>query len=172
MQFQPLWAIVGSVMIVKGGFLALAPDPVKRQVLDWCLHREDIDYRFWGLGHAAHGTSTVCVRPSRSSSPNMKLLLPLVQVLEANVGRQIDDLGRAIEQRLGLVHAIPLGIAKITRSQSWSGLDTGSQYSRSTIPRRLGSMSSTRRPASPLEVTVTTRASGREASRRNSSTPV
>ncbi len=50
LQFQPLWAIVGSVMIVKGGFLALAPDPVKRQVLDWCLHREDIDYRFWGLG--------------------------------------------------------------------------------------------------------------------------
>ena len=50
LQFQPLWAIVGSVMIVKGGFLALAPDPVKRQVLDWCLHREEIDYRFWGLG--------------------------------------------------------------------------------------------------------------------------
>ena len=65
-----------------------------------------------------------------------------------------------------------MGVAKKTRSQSWSGLDAGSQYARSTTPRRLGNMWSTRRPASPREVTATIWTSGWQASRRSSSTPV
>lgn len=50
MRFQALWVVVGLTMIIKGIFLALGPEPWRHRVLEWCLHREDIDYRFWGLG--------------------------------------------------------------------------------------------------------------------------
>ena len=51
--YQPLWALVGAAMIIKGLFLALGPEPWRHRVLEWCLRREEIDYRFWGLGLCA-----------------------------------------------------------------------------------------------------------------------
>ncbi len=50
LDFQLLWIMTGIVMTVKGLFLALGPDPWRQRFMDWCLHREDVDYRFWGLG--------------------------------------------------------------------------------------------------------------------------
>mgnify|MGYP003344330252 CR=1 FL=1 len=49
-RYQPLWLVTGAAMILKGLFLAVGPEPLKRAVIDWCLQREDVDYRFWGLG--------------------------------------------------------------------------------------------------------------------------
>lgn len=50
LHYQPLWMVAGGIMVVKGLFLAMGPEPFRKDVLDWCLGREDIDYRFWGLG--------------------------------------------------------------------------------------------------------------------------
>jgi uncharacterized protein YjeT (DUF2065 family) len=49
-HYQPLWLATGAAMILKGLFLALGPASLKQTVVDWCLQREDVDYRFWGLG--------------------------------------------------------------------------------------------------------------------------
>src|SRR5262245_14220405 len=48
--YQPLWTITGMAMVAKGAFLATGPERWRKPILDWCLTREDIDYRFWGLG--------------------------------------------------------------------------------------------------------------------------
>ncbi len=53
LRYQPLWIITGIAIIVKGLFLATGPEPWRRRILEWCLTREDIDYRFWGLGLCA-----------------------------------------------------------------------------------------------------------------------
>ena len=37
-------------MVMKGVFLAVGPEEWKQWVVGWCLGREDVDYRFWGLG--------------------------------------------------------------------------------------------------------------------------
>ncbi len=50
LQYQSLWVTAGAVMVLKGLFLALGPEPWRNRVLEWCLHREEVDYRFWGLG--------------------------------------------------------------------------------------------------------------------------
>ena len=50
LRYQPLWTITGLAMVVKGVFLAVGPERWRKPVLDWCLAREDVDYRFWGLG--------------------------------------------------------------------------------------------------------------------------
>ncbi len=47
---QPLWVVVGGMMLLKGLFLGLAPERWRIRVITWCLLREDVDYRFWGLG--------------------------------------------------------------------------------------------------------------------------
>ena len=52
-RYQPLWIVTGAAMILKGLFLAVGPEPLKKIVVDWCLQREDVDYRFWGLGLCA-----------------------------------------------------------------------------------------------------------------------
>ena len=44
------WILVGSLMLAKGAFLGTAPDRWRSPVLAWCLTREEVDYRFWGLG--------------------------------------------------------------------------------------------------------------------------
>ena len=49
LQYQPLWTITGITMVAKGAFLAVGPQRWRKSVLDWCLAREDVDYRFWGL---------------------------------------------------------------------------------------------------------------------------
>jgi uncharacterized protein YjeT (DUF2065 family) len=50
LHYQPLWLVAGGAMVVKGLFLAVGPEGFKKEVLEWCLTREDVDYRFWGLG--------------------------------------------------------------------------------------------------------------------------
>lgn len=49
-RYQPLWTVAGSAMIGKGLFLLASPASLRQPVLDWCLSREEVDYRFWGLG--------------------------------------------------------------------------------------------------------------------------
>jgi len=53
LHYQPLWLATGAAMIVKGMFLAMGPERFRKSVLEWCLQREDVDYRFWGLGLCA-----------------------------------------------------------------------------------------------------------------------
>jgi hypothetical protein len=50
LHYQPLWTIAGSAMLIKGAFLAIGPDQWRHKIVDWCLGRDDVDYRFWGLG--------------------------------------------------------------------------------------------------------------------------
>jgi uncharacterized protein YjeT (DUF2065 family) len=50
LTYQPLWGIVAVMMILKGVFLFSAPDTWRQAVIRWCLAREAVDYRFWGLG--------------------------------------------------------------------------------------------------------------------------
>jgi hypothetical protein len=50
MAYRPLWTTVALGMIAKGSFLWLGPTALRERVLEWCWNREDIDYRFWGLG--------------------------------------------------------------------------------------------------------------------------
>lgn len=45
-----LWGLTGALMMVKGLFLVLGPPALRRRALDWWLSREDVDYRFWGIG--------------------------------------------------------------------------------------------------------------------------
>ena len=52
-RYQPLWVIAGAVMVAKGLFLAVGPERWRQVLLQWCLHREEVDYRFWGLGLCA-----------------------------------------------------------------------------------------------------------------------
>jgi uncharacterized protein YjeT (DUF2065 family) len=49
LAYRPLWLITGVAMVAKGLFLAAGPERWRQPVLDWCLRREDVDYRFWGL---------------------------------------------------------------------------------------------------------------------------
>lgn len=50
LPYQPLWSIVALLMVTKGLFLWLGPAALRERVLAWCTAREDVDYRFWGLG--------------------------------------------------------------------------------------------------------------------------
>ncbi|MCH7566228.1 MAG: DUF2065 family protein [Nitrospirae bacterium] len=52
-RYQPLWLVAGSAMVIKGLFLVLGPERWRHVLLEWCLRREDLDYRFWGLGLCA-----------------------------------------------------------------------------------------------------------------------
>lgn len=49
LRYEPLWMVTGLAMVVKGVFLAVGPERFRTLVLEWCLQREDVDYRFWGL---------------------------------------------------------------------------------------------------------------------------
>ncbi len=50
LSYQPLWAITGVVMVLKGAFLTLGPEPWRQGVVEWCLRRDEVDYRFVGIG--------------------------------------------------------------------------------------------------------------------------
>lgn len=50
MAYQPLWVIVGLSMVAKGIFLYAGSDIWRLRLVKWCLEREAIDYRLWGLG--------------------------------------------------------------------------------------------------------------------------
>lgn len=53
LRYQPLWHLVGIAMIGKGLFLLWAPDMWRQRVVQWCLSRDPVDYRIWGLGLCA-----------------------------------------------------------------------------------------------------------------------
>lgn len=50
LRYEMLWTITGFAMMLKGGFLLAGPARWRQDVLSWCFRREDVDYRFWGLG--------------------------------------------------------------------------------------------------------------------------
>lgn len=50
LPFRLLWIVTGLCMVIKGFFLWLAPERLRGPLVGWCMTREDIDYRFWGLG--------------------------------------------------------------------------------------------------------------------------
>lgn len=50
LRLVPLWIGAGAGMVGLGLFLALGPDPLRQRVLRWCLTRDDLDYRFAGIG--------------------------------------------------------------------------------------------------------------------------
>lgn len=50
---QGLWMVIGVAMAVKGGFLLLSNEGTCRSALQWCVSREAVDDRFWGLGLCA-----------------------------------------------------------------------------------------------------------------------
>ena len=53
LPYQWLWIVTAGGMIARGAFLSIGPHSGREPVIDWCVGREDIDYRFWGLGHCA-----------------------------------------------------------------------------------------------------------------------
>lgn len=53
LAYQGLWVVVGVAMVAKGGFFLLSNEEARHAVVHWCLSREAVDYRFWGLGLCA-----------------------------------------------------------------------------------------------------------------------
>lgn len=49
-RYQPLWVLTALAMLIKGLFLALGPKAWRSHLVEWCLNREDVDYRFVGIG--------------------------------------------------------------------------------------------------------------------------
>ena len=49
LPYHPLWLMIGMAMIAKGLFFYMASAERRYRVLKWCLTREAVDYRFWGL---------------------------------------------------------------------------------------------------------------------------
>jgi len=50
LSYQWLWMVTAGGMVAKGAFLLIGPQSWRGSVIEWCVSREDIDYRFWGLG--------------------------------------------------------------------------------------------------------------------------
>ncbi len=50
LMYQPLWIVTALAMLIKGGFLALGPEKMRSRLVEWCLSRDDVDYRFVGIG--------------------------------------------------------------------------------------------------------------------------
>ena len=50
LPYHPLWLVTGLAMLGKGIFFLLASDEQRSVALQWCLKREAVDYRFFGLG--------------------------------------------------------------------------------------------------------------------------
>lgn len=48
--YQPLWIVVSLTMVAKGIFLYAGSDLWRLRIVKWCLEREPVDYRIWGLG--------------------------------------------------------------------------------------------------------------------------
>ena len=49
LPYRWLWVVTAGGMIAKSAFLSIGPPSWRTPVIEWCLAREDIDYRFWGL---------------------------------------------------------------------------------------------------------------------------
>ena len=50
LRYQPLWVLTALAMLTKGLFLVLGPEKWRSRLVEWCLNREDVDYRFVGIG--------------------------------------------------------------------------------------------------------------------------
>ena len=50
LPYHPLWLLTGLAMLGKGIFFLWASDEQRSVALQWCLKREAVDYRFFGLG--------------------------------------------------------------------------------------------------------------------------
>ena len=50
LTYQPLWIVTALIMLIKGLFLALGPEAWRSRLVEWCLNRDDVDYRFVGIG--------------------------------------------------------------------------------------------------------------------------
>jgi hypothetical protein len=53
LPYQWLWMVTAGGMIAKGGFLSIGRPYWRGPLIAWCVSREDVDYRFWGLGLCA-----------------------------------------------------------------------------------------------------------------------
>ena len=53
LTYPIVWMVTGLAMVAKGGFFLLSNDETRQSVLQWCLSREAVDYRFLGLGLCA-----------------------------------------------------------------------------------------------------------------------
>ena len=53
MPYRTLWIGTAAGMMVKGIYLAAAPADSRDRVIGWVLARDDVDFRFWGLGLCA-----------------------------------------------------------------------------------------------------------------------
>ena len=53
LPYHPLWLITGIAMVAKGLFFLLASSEHRLLLVKWCLTREAVDYRFWGLALCA-----------------------------------------------------------------------------------------------------------------------
>ena len=49
LPYQPLWWAAGIAMAAKGWLFAWGPPQWRDPILDWCFHRDAVDYRFLGL---------------------------------------------------------------------------------------------------------------------------
>jgi len=107
-------------------------------------------------------------------------LLPLGDVANTKIGRQIDHANPRIDQRASLLHRntvgrgeeydiarFEIGVLRCDELQP-----NPAANSSPTRPRRLGNIAATGVPASPREVIATSCTAGCPASSRNSSTPV
>jgi hypothetical protein len=50
LPYQWLWMVTAGGIIAKGAFPSIETHSWRGPVIDWCVGREDIDYRFRGLG--------------------------------------------------------------------------------------------------------------------------
>lgn len=48
--YQPLWTLTATAMMLKGVFLAWGSPSKRAIVIEWCIQREEVDYRFVGIG--------------------------------------------------------------------------------------------------------------------------
>ncbi len=53
LRYQPLWVLSGGLMVAKGLLFTVGPERWRHGILEWLLHRDDIDYRFFGLALCA-----------------------------------------------------------------------------------------------------------------------
>jgi len=50
LKYQPFWILIALGMLMKGLFLAVGPQTWRAHLIEWALSREDVDYRFVGIG--------------------------------------------------------------------------------------------------------------------------
>jgi hypothetical protein len=53
LPYQWLWMVTAGGIIAKEAFLSIGTHSWREPVIDWCVVRKDVGYRFWGLGHCA-----------------------------------------------------------------------------------------------------------------------